>query len=144
MDLRKPGIAKSFGLSDVECGLGEYLSGGPDFADITWNVGIDNLVVVPGTRRFTNSSELLASPAMNELIQMIKGDQSSPIGIVDLPPVLVTDDALAIAPIVDCLLFIVAEGETKRKDLLHSLELLKDVDLAGVVLNKSRDTHPGY
>jgi len=81
---------------------------------------------------------------MAELVSAIRSDPSEPISIIDLPPVLAADDALAVAPIIDSLLFVVAEGETKRADISHSLELLRDVELLGVVLNKSRDAHPGY
>ena len=143
-DLRKPGVAKSLRLEQVDGGLGEYLSGKSKLKEILWNVGIDHLVVVPGTARFENSSDLLTSTSMSALMDAIISDPEGPILIIDLPPVLVTDDALAVAPMADCLLFVVAEGETKRADVLHSFELLKDVEFAGVVLNKSHDPHPGY
>lgn len=144
LDLRKPGIARSFGMTDVDLGLGEYLASQSDLSSILWDVGAENLVVVPGTGRFENSSELLTSPPMNDLIAQICSDPSEPIIILDLPPVLMTDDALAVAPMVDCLLFVVAEGETKRADLTRTIELLQGVDVVGVVLNKSRDSQPGY
>jgi len=143
-DLRKPGIASTLGIDYLKRGLGDYLSEDKELGDILWTVGIDNLVIVPGLGRFENSSELLTSKPMRELLSAMESEDGEPIVIVDLPPVLVTDDAMAISPMVDCLLFVVAEGETKRADVLHSIELLEDVDLAGVVLNKSRDTHPGY
>lgn len=144
LDLRKPGVARCMGIADVHAGLGEYLSKRLDVGDILWDVGIDHLVVVPGTTRFGNSSELLTSPPMNDLIAGIRSDPAKPIVILDLPPVLMTDDALAIAPMIDSLLFVVAEGETKRADVTHSIELLKDISLVGAVLNKSRNRQRGY
>ena len=144
IDLRKPGIARSLGIDDISAGVGDYLSGKRKIKDIVWSVGEDNLFVLPGKGRFDHSSELLVSEPMSELVSAIRSDPSEPIIIIDLPPVLAADDALAIAPLVDALLFVVAEGETKRADISHSLELLKDVELLGVVLNKSRDAHPGY
>ena len=144
LDLRKPGVARSLGIDNVSAGVGDYLSGKQKIKDILWSVGVDNLFVVAGKGRFDHSSELLVSEPMNELVSAIRADPSEPIIIIDLPPVLAADDALAIAPIIDSLLFVVAEGETKRADITHSLELLRDVNLLGVVLNKSRDTHPGY
>ena len=144
LDLRKPGIARSLGIDNVSAGVGDYLSGKKKLEDILWSVGVDNLFVAVGKGRFDHSSELLVSTPMTELISAIRSDPAEPLIIIDLPPVLAADDALAIAPIVDSLLFVVAEGETKRADISHSLELLSDVELLGVVLNKSRDAHPGY
>lgn len=144
LDLRKPGIARALGLNDVETGIGDYLSGDAKLDEILWSIGIDNLFVVPGVGRFDNSSELLTSRPMSELVEAIRGIPSGPIVIVDLPPALAADDALSIVPIVDSLLFVVAESETKRAEITHSLEILKDVSLLGVVLNKSKDPHPGY
>ena len=144
IDLRKPGIARSLGIDDIPAGVGDYLSGKRKITEIVWSVGEDNLFVMPGKGRFDHSSELLVSEPMTELVSAIRSDPSEPIVIIDLPPVLAADDALAVAPLIDALLFVVAEGETKRADISHSLELLKDVELLGVVLNKSRDAHPGY
>lgn len=144
LDLRKPGVARSLGIKGVTAGIGDYLSGKRKLEEILWSVGIDNLFVAVGKGRFDHSSELLVSTPMTELVSAIRADASEPIIIIDLPPVLAADDAVAIAPIIDSLLFVVAEGETKRADISHSLELLRDVELLGVVLNKSRDAHPGY
>lgn len=144
LDLRKPGVARSLGIKHVSAGLGDFLSGAKKFDEVLWNIGIDNLFVAAGRGRFDNSSELLVSNPMSELISAIRSDTYNPIIIIDLPPVLAADDALAVAPIIDAMLFVVAEGETKRADIKHSLELLRDVELLGVVLNKSRDARPGY
>ncbi len=144
IDLRKPGIAKSLGIDDISAGVGDYLSGERKIKDVVWGVGEEDLFVLPGKGRFDHSSELLVSETMTDLVSAIRSDSSEPIVIIDLPPVLAADDALAIAPLIDALLFVVAEGETKRADISHSLELLRDVELLGVVLNKSRDAHPGY
>ncbi len=144
LDLRKPGVARSLGIDNVPAGVGDFLAGDKKFEEVLWNVGIDNLFVAASRGRFDNSSELLVSDPMTDLISAIRADASHPIIIIDLPPVLAADDALAVTPVVDSLLFVVAEGETKRSDIMHSLELLRDVNLLGVVLNKSRDARPGY
>ena len=143
-DLRKPSIAKTLGINNLKRGLGDYLTDKKDLGDVLWSVGVENLVVVPSMGRIENSSELLTSTPMRELLSAMESQEDESVVIVDLPPVLVTDDAMAIAPMVDSMLFVVAEGQTKRADVSHSLELLEDVDLAGVVLNKSKDSQKGY
>lgn len=144
LDLRKPGIAKCLGLPTDTNGLGEYLSGDVSLPDILWDVGVEHLKIIPGSKRFQHSSELLTSPKMRNLITEVISAPNNPIMILDLPPVLSADDALAIGPMVDTILFVVAEANTKRSDILRSLDLMKSFNIMGVVLNKSRNPHQGY
>jgi protein-tyrosine kinase len=62
--------------------------------------------------------------------------------VVDLPPLLSTDDALVVAPMLDALLFVVAEGETKRSELAEAHHLLAEFNVIGTVLNKSVEADP--
>jgi Mrp family chromosome partitioning ATPase len=66
--------------------------------------------------------------------------------VFDLPPLLATDDALVVAPMVDALLFVVAENGTKREEVLSARQLLKEFDVVGTMLNKSveQDTRSYY
>ena len=64
--------------------------------------------------------------------------------VFDLPPVLGTDDALAFLPSVECGLVVIAEGATRRDDLLRCMELLRKTPILGTVLNKATDVNSGY
>jgi Mrp family chromosome partitioning ATPase len=59
------------------------------------------------------------------------------IVIYDLPPVLVSDDALAFLQHVDCCLFVVQDGQTPKGDIVRAAELLANSEVIGMVLNKS-------
>jgi Mrp family chromosome partitioning ATPase len=61
--------------------------------------------------------------------------------LVDLPPINVTDEALLVAPRVDAFLMVVSEGKTERKNLAQALHTLSEFTIAGVVLNRSSDSH---
>ena len=91
-----------------------------------------------------NSSEILASARMVRLHQELKVKYPSRIIIVDLPPLLVTDDVLAVAPSVDAFLLVIEEGKSLESDVAKSVELLKDARLIGTVLNKSLESAKGY
>jgi Mrp family chromosome partitioning ATPase len=56
-----------------------------------------------------------------------------------MPPLLLADDVLTFAPHVDGVLMIVAEGMTQRASLEKAKELLGDMNLVGVVLNRSSE-----
>jgi Mrp family chromosome partitioning ATPase len=53
-----------------------------------------------------------------------------------MPP-LISDDVLTFAPRVDGVLLVVAEGLTERSSLEKSKELLAEMNVLGVVLNRS-------
>ncbi len=60
--------------------------------------------------------------------------------IVDLPPVLLSDDALTVAPQLDAVVLVVAEGRTRREDVSRVLELLGNTRVIGSVLNRSSES----
>jgi protein-tyrosine kinase len=53
--------------------------------------------------------------------------------------VLAADDVLAFAPQIDGLLLVVAEGTTDRSSLRSAKEVLAEMNLLGVVLNRSAE-----
>jgi len=59
---------------------------------------------------------------------------------------MVTDDVLAFAPRVDTFLLVVSQGQTARRTLANAKEVLSEVNLMGVVLNRSteRNDSPYY
>lgn len=137
MDLRRPSIAGTLGITP-EHGLSDYLlSDDLDLQEIMFNPSIERLVVVPGKGSLQHSSEILSSPKALRFIEEIKTRYPSRIVIFDLPPVLVSDDALAFSPNVDAFLMVVEEGKATSDDLKRSLEMLSDVNIVGTVLNKA-------
>ncbi len=66
------------------------------------------------------------------------------IVVFDLPPVLAVDDALAFSPLVESMLLVVEDGVTQAHELQSALEILKDANVIGTVLNKSHTAHNEY
>ena len=60
--------------------------------------------------------------------------------IVDLPPVLLSDDALMVAPLLDAVVLVVNERRTKREDVARVIELLGNTRIVGTVLNRSSES----
>jgi capsular exopolysaccharide synthesis family protein len=137
LDLQRPQVAAQMGLR-FEHGLGEYLLGEAEAQQVMYTCGSPSLVVIPNTRTFDHSSEVLASARMLELLSVIKGDLPNSVLIFDMPP-LTSDDLLAFAPQVDGVLLVVAEGRTERASIDKSKELLSEFNLLGVVLNSSSE-----
>jgi protein-tyrosine kinase len=143
LDLRRPSIASYLGI-EHNYGLTDYLIDGQPIEDIVIRTNIERLLIIPTYEAQENSSELLSSAAMLSLVQKLSSDMHDCIVIFDLPPMLDADDMLAFSPHVDTLLFIVAECETRRTDLKQVSDLIEDLDVIGVILNKSDDESPAY
>ena len=86
-----------------------------------------------------NMIEVLSSPEMASIIHQLKSLGQKTITVVDLPPALASDDVIAISPLMDALMLVVAQGRCRRDDLREAEELLRDYEILGVVLNQSRD-----
>jgi protein-tyrosine kinase len=142
-DLKRPALGKYLGLQ-CEFGLVDYLKGGVSLEDILINPGIERLVVLPGKDCSINSSELISSRKMVNLIKEIKSHYESRIIIFDLPPLFAADDALAFMPYVDGALLVVEDGKNTSDELQHSMHILEQTNLLGLVLNKSRQPLPIY
>ncbi len=143
LDLRRPSIHKFFGYEPPH-GIIDYLRNDVPMPDILFNPSIDRLVVLPGKQREVNSSELLSSPRMLDLIAEITARYPERIVIFDMPPVLATDDAIAFAPNVDSALVVVQNGATRREDLETTYDLLSGTKIIGSVLNQSDEPTQAY
>ena len=137
LDLQRPQVAAQMGLH-CERGLGDYLLGEAEALQVMYNCGSPSLVVIPNTRTFDHSSEMLAGTRMLELLRVIAAEMPRHIVIFDMPP-LTSDDVLTFAPRVDGVLLVVAEGRTERASLAKAKELLAEMNLLGVVLNCSSE-----
>jgi len=138
LDLQRPMIGTYMGMT-FEHGLGEYLSGAAELDQIIYSPGIERLAVIPNSTSFEHSSERLTGPRMLELQRFMEAESPPRIVIYDMPPLLLSDDVLTFAPQVDGLLLVVSEGFTARSRLKQSKEILDEMNLIGVVLNRSTE-----
>jgi protein-tyrosine kinase len=143
LDLRNPKVSSYLGL-DARPSLVDHLLRDVPIEDVLVNPGIPRLYIAPNAERVENSSEILASAQMAHLTQTLLATSASTIVIFDLPPLLDADDMLTFMPQVDAVLFVVAQGETRRSDLEKANDLLKELTVVGTVLNKSSDEAPSY
>jgi len=134
-DLRRPGVSRSLGFKS-EIGLNDYLSSKRALEDVLVNPQIEHLIIAPTNRVDSGSSELLSSPRMTHFVEEAKERYPERIVIFDMPPVLVGDDVVALSQHLDALLFVVEDGKTQSHELARAMELLHDVNVLGVVLNK--------
>ena len=141
LDLMRSSIAKYLGFDqDIEAGVGDFLQGNAGFSDILYSFGdFERLALIPNREPVENSSDLLGSPRMKELIKHLHERPEETIVVYDMPPVLAHDDVLAFCPNVDAILLVVAQGKTERAALDKTMAVLSDYEMLGIVLNMSGD-----
>jgi protein-tyrosine kinase len=132
--------ANVFFNSNSRSGLSDYLSGSGNLEDLLINPGIPRLTILPSGRMNLNSTALLSSPKMEELINDMKSRYSTErVIIFDCSSCLSNANALVLARYVDSVLLVVENQKTEGKDLKRMIELLKDKSIVGTVMNKSRN-----
>lgn len=134
-DLRRPRVATLLGLQR-EVSLNQVLTEGTPVEEAMVNPGIPRLVVLPTQRPVASSAEVLGSSKVAALMNELRDHYADRIVLVDLPPVLAADDVLALLPRIDCVLMIVGNGVSTRKEIEESMSRLSKFNLLGVVLNK--------
>jgi protein-tyrosine kinase len=145
LDLRKPHVAKSLGLKPKNGVLGVLENRSP-LADAIVEVGIGDCrtMVLPTETPTSRSSDRMASRAMSEMLQQIKQEFESQIIIVDLPPLLTSDDVLAVLPKLDCVVLVTAVGITTPAEINESTKHLVSTEVVRLVVNKVQPSKSKY
>ncbi len=133
-DLRHPELHEIFQLSDGP-GLSELLHGTTSVEAVIRLTRIGNLKVVPAGRMMQGSAELLNSPRLAHLMEVVKADYD--IILFDTPPVIPFTDSVVLASQVDGIILIVRARDTRREVIRRAKDLLDQSPekFLGVVFN---------
>ena len=144
-DLQRPQVSRYLGLKKKPGALA-LLEGRITLADAITNVRVSDsqLLVIPCENATLRSSHLLASRNMNTLLEEIRRDFSRYTVVLDLPPILAGDDTLSLLPKIDCLLFVVAAGQTRVREIKRCNKHLESTPVVRVVLNKADESASDY
>lgn len=113
LDIRKPKIAKELGVED-EQGITLYLSGYLDKSELIKPSGIhSNLSIITAGTIPPNPNELLAKPALDELIHELRNEYD--YIIIDTPPVGMVSDSFLLNRLADVNLYVTRSGFTPKK-----------------------------
>jgi len=145
LDMQKPQVGNSLGLVptyDGALGVLQERATVPSTI-IPVRAGTQRMAVLP-TASTRESSELMGSRAMRNLLQDIRKRYQSHIIMLDLPPILSSDDVIAILPQIDCLLLVAAVGLSKVSEVEECNKHLQSSHIVRFVVNKAADEHSGY
>jgi protein-tyrosine kinase len=136
-DFRRQSIQKMMGFKS-NAGLIDYLVDGRPLNEFIIWPGIDKLTLISGGRTFEDSSELLSSPRMKDLVAELKSRYDDRYIIFDVPPILGGADALALTPHVDSIVMVVAEGKTSMRSVQKAMEAIPREKFLGFVMNRQK------
>lgn len=142
-DMRNPTVHKNFNLSN-KVGLSSCISMGTALSDAVQKTSIEGLYALTGGVIPPNTSELLGSEQMKNVLQRAK--EQYDYVLIDTPPVMPVTDALIVGRFVDGMILVIASAEVKvemARDVKNQL-VNAGANILGVVLNKVRSEHHGY
>ena len=136
MDLQKPQVARRLGIP-CEAGLLGLLEGHATLPDvlIRAHAGRHQLTVLPTERATADSSEWMASRALQSVIQEIRRDFRSSTIVLDMPPMLLGDDVIALLPQIDCVLLVTAAGMTTVAEVEECNKYLRSANVVRIAVN---------
>ena len=139
--MRRPQLASLFGLPE-KGGLSSLFEVRDRLPQPMPVQSVPGLSVITAGTSTPNSSEILGSQRMYELLQMCKAHAD--MVIIDSPS-LWYSDTLALAPQVDGVLLVVGSGSTGRETTISAVESLRLVgaNIIGTVLNRVK-AGPAY
>lgn len=143
-DLRRPTIQKLF-RSKIDSGLSTLFVHPELSVDLVLKpTNIVGFQVLPCGERPPNPAELLGSKRMSEILS--QADTIADMVVIDSPPVLSVIDAAVLATLNTGVLIVIQPGSTKQRDLLQTIEQLRQVKakILGLVLMDIKARYARY
>lgn len=136
LDLKTPRVASRLGLGVVPISVAEWLGSEAPVHSHFIRIG-DNLAVCLNMVPAKNSAELLQDARTARRLGAAIEELAPTVVIYDLPPMLVSDDAIGFLPQVDCTLLVAGAGQTSAEEVDDCERLLDgNTNFLGVLLNK--------
>lgn len=142
-DVSRPSILNRLGLPP-ERGLMDVLGGEvSDLGDVLLRTNIEKLSILPAGMPHARATEMLASEAMNRLLEQIANRYPDRIIVFDSPPLLVTTEARVLATHMGQVVIVVEAARTTHGTVKQALATIESCPVKLMVLNKSRDNAAG-
>jgi exopolysaccharide/PEP-CTERM locus tyrosine autokinase len=136
-DVLKPHISATMGLGAREGLIDLLLDESRSIEEMLVRTDLNDLQILPAGRRHPQATELLASYRMVEIVEELATRYPDRIILLDSPPLLITNEAVALASQVGQIALVVEAGKTDQNTLRQALELLDSRKAINAILNKS-------
>src|SRR6266550_8935191 len=141
-DLRRPTLAKRFGVGALVHGLSEVLRGERQLAEVVYKLEGSGLWFLPAGMAPENPLELMQSGRLPEFFDQL-GTVFDWI-IIDTPPLFPLADTTFWMKMSDGVLWVIREGVSEKKLLQRAVETLDRSLVLGVVVNSCSSREHEY
>ncbi|CAD5252784.1 MULTISPECIES: exopolysaccharide transport family protein [unclassified Imperialibacter] len=128
LDLRKPKIFDSFGISNDQ-GMSHLLIGDKKYKDVIQSTGIKGLDLIAAGPIPPNPNELLMGHEFDDAMRWFR--EHYDYIVIDTPPVGLVSDPIEISRHADVALFIIRQDVTPR----HAIDYINDIHNKGLINN---------
>lgn len=143
-DVVRPSLAERLGLPPQRGLLDVLEDAALDLADVLLKTNIPKLTVLQAGTPSARSTELLASDAMENLLDQMATKYHDRIIVFDAPPILVTTESRVLAARAGQVVMVVAAEETSRSAVTEAFAAVEACPVVMSVLNKCRVQGSGY
>ncbi|MGQ5522113.1 XrtA-associated tyrosine autokinase [Chitinimonas sp. PSY-7] len=144
-DVARPSILKMLGLPPAPGLLDVLVAESNDLSGVLLRTNIETLTILPSGTPHVRATELLASDAMNELLEEMASRYPDRIIIFDSPPLLVTTEARVLAAHMGQIVMVVRAEGTLQSDVRHALSAIEECPVKMMLLNQVKSSkHGGY
>lgn len=142
-DVAKPHISTALGLGDRRGLLDLLVDDSLSVEDVIVRTDLNDLQVLPAGSKNSQSTELLASDKMAEVLHEVATRYHDRIIVMDSPPLLLTSEAPAVARQAGQIALVIESGKTTARAIEDALEHLDNGKAVNVILNKSLYSQSG-
>ncbi len=143
-DVARPSLPMMLDLPESKGLLDALERKSADLDDFLIYTDIEKLTILPAGSPRPTATELLASDAMNSLLDELSARYSDRIIIFDSPPLLATTESRALATHMGQIVFVVNAEKTLRSEVEQGLAAIEALPIKMLLLNRANTTAGGY
>lgn len=143
-DVARPSVLRMLGLPPAP-GLLDLLERKAEVADVLLRTNVPKLTLLPSGTPHPKATEMLASDAMDKLLDDMATRYPDRIILFDSPPLLLTTESRVLATHMGQIVMVVHAGHTLQATVQEALSTIEACPVKLMVLNKARgDGAGGY
>jgi protein-tyrosine kinase len=135
-DVSRPSVLNRLGLPPSPGLLDILTDPSLQVADVLLRTNVEKLTIVPSGKANGRATELLASDAMDRLLNELSTRYADRIVIFDAPPLLPSTESRALATYMGQVVVVVEADRTPQKTVLQSLATIESCPVVLPLLNK--------
>ncbi|MFT5697263.1 MAG: protein-tyrosine kinase [Desulforhopalus sp.] len=133
-DLRRPSLAKLFGVSDL-LGLADYLLYERELVELIQKTSVENMSIITCGIPPGNQAELLGSVRMHDLVDELTSIYPDRFVVFDTPPLQVASESIVLSQVVDGVILVVRSGCSSRAMIERVISDIGAHKILGIIFN---------